>query len=133
MILIGTVTDAKGYVSEDKSAAYSEYAVSVTEVLKGADKLTSTFNYRRTRGRKDCPARWQKIPVLGNEAGNATDRTSILAFLKDTPEGKDYFVLTGYELSKGRVSPLDGISGKYEQFDGQEESAFIEMVRSNVK
>jgi len=39
LIVIGTVADAKGYISEDKSAAYSEYAVNITEILKSGEKL----------------------------------------------------------------------------------------------
>ena len=133
LIVIGTVTDAKGYVSEDRSAAYSEYAVNVTEVLKGADKLTSKSIIAEREGAKIALSDGRRYWYWVMKQGTPQIGYRYLLFLKDTPEGKDYSVLTGYELSKGRVSPLDAISGKYEEFDGHEESAFLEIVRSSVK
>jgi hypothetical protein len=131
VIIIGTVSAAKGYLSEDRSAAYSEYKVNVTTVLKGAEKLNNSQIIVEREGAKIVLPTGRKITYWVMKQGTPQVGHRYLLFLKNTPEG-DYFVLTGYELVKGQVSPLDSISGKYEFFDGNEETAFIDIVRSSV-
>jgi hypothetical protein len=132
VIVLGTVINAKGYLSEDRSAAYSEYKVNVTDVLKGPDKLANNQIIAEREGAKIILPTGRKITYWVMKQGTPQIGHRYMLFLKNTPEG-DYFILTGYELAKGRVSPLDSISGKYEFFDGNEETAFIEIVRSSIK
>jgi len=132
VIVIGTVIDAKGFLSEDRSAAYSEYKVNVTDVLKGADKLANRKIIAEREGAKVILPTGRVITYWVMKQGTPQIGHRYVLFLKNTPEG-DYFILTGYELAKGRVSPLDSISGKYEFFDGNEETAFIELVRSTIQ
>jgi hypothetical protein len=133
LIVIGTVTDAKGFVSEDKSAAYSEYTLHVSAVMNGAEKLAVNQITIEREGAKVVLANGKRYRYWVMKQGTPQVGQRYLFFLKETPEGKDYFVLTGYELSNGRVSPLDGITGKYQFFDGVEETTFIEIVRSSLK
>jgi hypothetical protein len=127
--VIGTVTEAKGYISEDKSAAYSEYAVNVTEVLKGGEKLKGRSIIAEREGAKVVLSDGRRYRYSVLNQGTPQKGHRYMLFLKDSPEGKDYFVLTGYELLNGRVTPIDNIAGKYESFDGAEENAFKEIVR----
>ncbi len=131
-IVIGTVIGAKGYLSEDRSAAYSEYKVNVTDVLKGPDKLAPGQIIAEREGAKVILPTGRIITYWVMKQGTPQIGHRYMLFLKNTPEG-DYFILTGYELAKGRVSPLDSISGKYEFFDGNEETTFIELVRSTIQ
>src|SRR5690349_13546747 len=39
LVALGKITDAKGYVTENKSAAYSEYTAEIIEVFKGKADL----------------------------------------------------------------------------------------------
>ena len=133
LIVIGIVTDAKGYISEDKSAAYSEYAVSITEILKGAEKLKGRSIIAEREGAKVVLSDGRRYRYSVLNQGTPQKGHRYMLFLKGTPEGKDYFVLTGYELLNGRVTPLDSISGKYESFDGAEENAFKEIVQLSAK
>ena len=132
-IVIGTVTDAKGYISEDKTAAYSEYAVNVTEILKDGEKLKGRSIIAEREGAKVVLSDGRRYRYSVLNQGTPQKGHRYMFFLKDAPEGKDYFVLTGYELLNGRVTPLDSISGKYESFDGADENAFIEIVRLSAK
>jgi hypothetical protein len=118
---------------EDKSAAYSEYAVNVIESLKGGVKLKGRSIIAEREGAKVVLSDGRRYSYSVLNQGTPQKGHRYMLFLKDIPERKDYFVLTGYELLNGRVTPLDSISGKYESFDGAEENAFIEIVRLSAK
>jgi len=53
-------------------------------------------------------------------------------FLKYIPEGEDYFIVTAYDLRNGRVMSIDRLP-RCEFFDGNEETAFLDLVRSSIK
>ena len=80
LIVIGTVTDAKGYVSEDRSAAYSEYAIGVSEVIKGADKLTSNSIIAEREGARVVLPDGRRYAYWVMKQGTPQNGTSVLAF-----------------------------------------------------
>jgi hypothetical protein len=94
LIVIGIVTDAKGYISEDKSAAYSEYAVSVTEILKGGEKLKGRSIIAEREGAKVVLSDGRRYRYSVLNQGTPQKGHRYMLFLKGTTEGKDYFVLT---------------------------------------
>ncbi len=130
--MVGTITDARGYVTEDKSAAYSEFSVNIAEVIKGAAKLAgSQITAERFGGKIVMP---QGRTILYWDANRGLPETGhrYVLFLKYSPEGEDYLIITAYDLRNGRVVSIDRLP-QCAFFDSNEESAFLDLVRSSIK
>lgn len=106
-IIRGEVVEARAFVSPDRTAVYSEFSIKPLQVLKdqsiqsaGKDCIVITRYGGRVRfpdgGVQLLYNTGQGMPRLGGQ---------YLLFLKR--EGDDFDLLTGYELSTGKVVPLD--------------------------
>jgi len=132
LVVAGTITDAKGYMTEDKSAAYSEFSVNIKEVMKGAAKLAGNqITAERFGGKIVMP---QGRTILYFDANRSMPEIGhrYVLFLKYSPEGEDYLILTAYDLRNGRVVCIDKLP-QCAFFDGNEETAFLDLVRSSIK
>ncbi|MEK6303547.1 MAG: hypothetical protein AABO41_22820 [Acidobacteriota bacterium] len=131
-VLLGDVTDAHGYVSNDKTGAYSEFTIRIEQIFKddghssgglvtaereGADVRLPTGRMIRYRIAD------QVLPIL---------RGRYVFFLKYDPQGEDYHILTAYGLEKGRVFPLDESVGRFAIHKGADEGAFLKTVSEAV-
>jgi hypothetical protein len=108
-VVLGKVIDAKGYLSRDKTGAYSEFTVLIDEVFKFSDSSlvpgVSIIAEREGASVRLPDGRviryeiaYQGMPQVGRE---------YVLFLKYEPQGADYRLITGYEVRKGLVLPLD--------------------------
>ena len=110
LIIEGIVTDSKAFLSEDKTGVYSEFTVSVTDVIK-SDPLVSINKHdsiitERFGGRVRYPS-GVIVRYLISGKGSPMKDTKYLFFLKKTDSG-DYRILTGYEMRGNKVYALDG-------------------------
>jgi hypothetical protein len=145
-VVVGQVTDAKAYLSNDKTGVYSEFSISIEEVLKGNSipsvNSGSTISAERAGGRVRFPS--GKVLVAG-VLGKTMPRTGrrYLFFLKYSAQEEVFSIITGYELRAGRVFPLDGNGtleersafpnlAKYDQYENADEAAFLNEVRRIV-
>lgn len=109
LVVVGQVVDAKAFLSNDNTGVYSEFSVSIEQVVKNNNSapvfhgdLVST---ERWGGRVRFPSR--RIITYGNRGqGMPSVGQRYLFFLERNPE--QYTILTAYELSSGKVYPLDG-------------------------
>ena len=132
LAVVGTIADAKGYVTEKKSTAYSEYSINITEVMKGSANLTGSQVTAERFGAKVVLPSGRSILVWDANHGMPEIGHRYVLFLKYSSEGKDYLIVTAYDLRNGQVMSID----RFPQcafFDGNEETAFLDLVRSSVK
>jgi hypothetical protein len=132
LVVVGTITSTKGYVTENKSAAYSEYSVNVSEVFKGAAKLAGSQITAERFGAKVILPNGRTILVWDAYSGTPEINHRYVLFLKYSPEGQDYLIVTAYDLRSGRVMSIDRLP-QCAFFDGNEETAFLDLVRSSIK
>jgi hypothetical protein len=113
-VIVGTITGAKAYLSENKTNIYSEFEVQIDEVLKSENgNLTagSLVVLERAGGRVRLPSgkivasivSHQQLPQVGSQ---------YLLFLTHenffgAALNEDFAILTGYEFRDGRIFPLD--------------------------
>ena len=132
-IVIGTVLDAKGFVSADQTGVYSEFPTRVDEVLKtdGAapPDSGSVITVQRSGGRvQGASARilfrisGQRMPRQGRQ---------YVMFLQRQDAGQDYKLITGYELHEGKVYPLDNLN-KFASYAGRDKATFIQALRDAI-
>jgi len=132
LVIVGIVSSAKGYLSEDKSGAYSEYSLTVSEVLKGKVKLVGSQITAERFGAKVILPGGRVVVVWNTNNGVPQVGHRYVLFLRHDREGEDYPIITGYELVNGRVNSLDR-EETFTVFDGDEETAFLDLVRSSLK
>lgn len=146
-IVIGKVTDAQAYLSEDKTSIYSEFSVWVEDVLKNDDAepiaVGAVITTERRGGRVRLPSgltssfyvTGQNPPqigrryvlFLGHNPFEASDMT--ICSLRDMSR----HILTGYELRAGKVFPLDGAGGKgFIKHEGEGDVAFLAEIRRSL-
>jgi hypothetical protein len=132
-VVLAKVVDAKGYLSNDRTGAYSEFTIIVEQIFKDGRRSLMTGNSvvtEREGANVKLPdgriiryqIAYQGMPQIGRR---------YVFFLKYNEQGEDYQVLTGYELRKGRVSPLDE-ADHFAAYEKLGEDAFLNAVREAV-
>ena len=143
-VVIGNVTDAKAYISEDKTAVYSEFTVQVWNVLKNSQALplgmdTVVTVLRPGGGVRFPSGKIRKFLVAGRGLPHTGRRYAF--FLKYDDLAQAYYIVTGYELLGGKVFPLDGIPqygtashpfASYGKYASADESAFMVEVKNAI-
>jgi len=143
MIIVGNVLNTQAYLSSNKTGLFSEFTISIEEVLKttGSDPVLpgADILVEREGGRIRYPSgrvRWVRfahegMPSIGGR---------YVLFLRRTGPENIPTILTGYELRAGRVLPLDGVAEfeerklpQFATYEGVEETAFLTTVRGLVK
>ncbi|HEX8194746.1 MAG TPA: hypothetical protein VF571_00925 [Pyrinomonadaceae bacterium] len=142
-IIIGTVTDRKAFLSNDKTAVYSEFAIEIEQVLKGEENSLlhsqSTVTIQRRGGAVRLPS--GKILRRGaiTEFMPLSDK-KYLFFLKYYGDSESFEIITGYELRDGRVFPLDGQNlseGKrknvrFTAYEGKTQEEFLRLIQNEL-
>lgn len=143
-ILVGTITDARAHLSNDRTGVYSEFSVQVEEVLKqGAAKqlieVASTVSVDRFGGAvrfrsgaiQRYETRGQGMPRRGGR---------YLLFLTCRDDEPSFSIVTGYDFGDDlRVSPLDGAhfgegneTYPFDKYKGFDMTGFLQIVRTAV-
>jgi hypothetical protein len=129
-VVLGKVIDAKGYLSSDKTGAYSEFTVLIDKVFKFSDSSLvpgvsiiaerEGASVRLPNGRViRYEIAYQGMPQVGRQ---------YVLFLKYEPQGDDYQILTGYEVRKGFVFPLDD-GGHFAIYKNSNNETFFDGLR----
>ena len=139
-VVIGRVIEANAYLSEDKTAVYSEFKVQIDSVLKNDDR---------------CPLQPENSLIVGREGGRVRLRSGkivvswinhqnmptvggkySLFLTHELPRGgdggNDFYIVTAYELANGIVVPMDDIPSGHPiaAIKGRSESSFVKDLLS---
>jgi hypothetical protein len=139
LVLIGEVTDAQAYLSEDKDWVYSEFTIRVDEVLKNTGKVTvsqgSSLVTDRDGGGVRFPSGRITIQYIVGQGMPHSGRRYAL-FLTCDDQQQSIHILTGYELRGGRVFPLDkpggGQAAAATLYKDADEAAFLNDLRAAI-
>ena len=107
-VIVGTVSDAKAYLSNDKTGVYSVFSVLIEEVLKHSGKLTvgSAIEAEREGGRVKFPSGRTHLYMISEQDMPRVGGRYVL-FLSETNTENVFEIITGYEIRADSVSPLD--------------------------
>lgn len=135
IIITGTITDSRAFISNDKSAVYSEFQVTVNQILKkrGDQPVAeqSSLVTERIGGNVRFPS--GRIQRRGDSGRNLPRiGKQYVLFLKWDEQGKDYLILTGYEVLGDAVYPLDGYKDDnhpiYSNYGRYKNANFLEFI-----
>lgn len=109
-VVVGTITDAKAYLSNDKTGVYSTFSVLIEEVLKNPGKLKvgDLVAAEREGGRVKFPSGRVHLYVVSEQDMLRLSSRYVL-FLTETDSESVFEILTGYELREASVYPLDDL------------------------
>lgn len=131
VIVVGQVLGARAHRSENEKNVFSEFDVSVDEVLKGQSFTVNepkVIVVERTGGYVRYP-NGQKVLFFVQGYGMPNVGTRNVFFLKVVNSG--FRIVTVYELCPDGVLPLD-LSHQFERFQGEKESVFLDTLRKAI-
>jgi hypothetical protein len=131
-VVIGEVVTANGYLSSDRTGAYSEFVIRIDKVFKDDGRLSAGTIVAEREG-ADVQLPDGRIIRYGI-AGQGTPRVSgrYVLFLKYYEGAEVYGVVTGYGLSNGRVFPLDNAIERFTAFENSDEKSFLKAVENAI-
>jgi hypothetical protein len=136
VVLIGKVSGAQAYLSEDKTGIYSEFETQVERVLKNESSHPiipdSNVIIERVGGRIRLPSGVQQFGIAHQGMPSVGGR---YVFFLTGGEEQGLYLLTGYELREGLVFPLDGTHPadgaklpQFAEYAGAAQTAFLRML-----
>ena len=136
-VIIGTVRQTQAELTPNRKKVYSEFTITINEVLKN-DAASFLFSGKiitadRAGGRVRFPSGKVGLYSVTGQGMPQVESTYLLFLTEAVPES-DYSILTGYELREGRIYPLDapGSGHPITKFKGVDESSFLEEVRTAI-
>lgn len=107
VVIVGEITDAQAHLSNDKTNVFSEFTLKVEETLKQSQKsiaIGDSIITVRCGGGVRFPSGKTQYYRIAHQGLPSVGSRYVL-FLTDS--NKRLSILTGYELTEGRVIPLD--------------------------
>jgi hypothetical protein len=133
-IVLGEVTGAQAYLSNDKTGVYSEFTVRIVEVLKNPQDFPlipmEAIVVKREGGAVRFPSgRVQHYRII--HQGMPKVGRKYLLFLRYPEQMQDLTILTGFELREDRVLPLDDLD-RFAVYKSTNSSGFLDEVRESI-
>ena len=131
-VVVGTITEAKAYLSNDKTGIYSTFSVLVEEVLKNPGKLKAgdLVEAEREGGRVKFPSGRVHLYMVSEQDMPRLGSRYVL-FLTETTSESVFEILTGYELREASVYPLDDLP-KSRSYENTTPTNFLNDLRGNL-
>lgn len=131
-IIVGEVKHATANLSADRSAVFSDFTISPLLVLKDSSeqvKKNVPIIAARYGGRVRFPdghTQW----IFKTGLGMPRVGKSYVFFL--TLTDADFDLVTAYELSEGKVQPLDSGTPNFDLYKSQDQSKFIKEIQERI-
>jgi hypothetical protein len=134
IVVLGSITAAKAYLSNDRTGVYTEFSLRVEEVIKSdmQSSLVSgcTLEIIRNGGRvKFSNGRLHLYKVSGLEMPRVGAR--YVFFLMAGTADQGFEILTAYELRAGKVIPLDKLD-QSKTYQNTDQTVFLNELRIKI-
>ena len=131
-VITGVVSDAKAYLSNDKSGVYSSFSVLIDEVLKNPGRLAvgQTIEIEREGGRVRFPSGRLHLYMVAEQDMPHTGSRYVF-FLAKTEEDSVFEVITGYEIRGDGIYSLDELP-QTRSYDGTSAATFLQELRKQL-
>jgi homoserine O-acetyltransferase len=140
-IVLGEIVAANAYLSDDQTGIYSEFSITVEELLKdstGSLSIGSTVPANRLGGGvRFASGRINEYRIY--QQGMPLKGSRYILFVSREKSGV-FTIVTGYGLSNARITPLDGEDSDdpraalaFSRYKGAEESRFLQDLRTAIQ
>lgn len=131
MIVVGEVTSAKVFLSNDKGGVYTEFTIQVDEVLKNNSKNSKDKITADREGGVVIYPNGQRILYQSSMLMLPLVGSKYLFFLVKRGEGSNYEIRTSYDINGSSVYPLE-IGNAFEDFKNTTTPHLINVVRKKI-
>jgi hypothetical protein len=136
LIIIGNITKRQPYLSDNKTAIYTEFNIQVEEVLQNNAVAPVSSNETVVADREGGAIRMANGRVLrylvtGVGAMPEKGKRYLLFLKADAAAGEDYVIICGYELKAGKVIPLEDISDRA-PYINMPEAQFLSVIKEAI-
>jgi hypothetical protein len=119
LIIVGKVAEANAFLSDNKTAVYSEFKIEVEKVFKNETtqrlKGEGYVIAERQGGVVRYPSGAETLVMVAGQQMPAVQKRYVFFLSYDfpglAPQNEDLHIVTAYELADGRVIPLDSPGG----------------------
>lgn len=131
-VVTGVVSDAKAYLSNDKSGVYSSFSVIIDDVLKNPGRLAvgQTIEIEREGGRVRFPSGRLHLYTVAEQDMPHTGSRYVF-FLAKTEQDSVFEVITGYEIRGDGIYSLDELP-QTRSYDGISAATFLQELRKRA-
>jgi hypothetical protein len=133
-VVVGSITAAKAYLSNDRTGVYSEFLLRVEEVIKTHPQVPVIPGCRlelvREGGRVRFPSGHVHVYKI-SELEMPHVGARYLFFLTDGNQNESFRILTAYRLQAGKIIPLDDLR-QPQIFRNVDETTFLNEVRTKA-
>ena len=133
-IVIGNVLDGNAHLSNDRNVVYCEFPVLVENLLKNSSPTPLYVGARIIAERWGGAVRFPSGKVQHYRAaklGVPQPNEKYVLFLRCN--GDDFGIITGYWISDGQVSPLDGDGGlQFSKYGNRTVDSFLQELREAI-
>ncbi len=137
-VVIGKISKAEAHLSDDKTRLYSEFSIDVEQVFKNANGIVNSDSIiSATRLGGSVRFGSGKINHYRTSGqGMPEEDGRYLLFLSPLKNGL-YSIVTGYELARSKVVPIDGAGSKdspsalpFDNYVGAEEKRLLQDLQT---
>ena len=131
-VVIGIVTDAKAFLSNDKTGVYSSFEIAVDEILKNPGELTigNSIEVEREGGRVKFPSGRVHLYLISEQDMPHVGGRYVL-FLSKTDYKSVFEIITGYEIRGESVYSLDELP-QARRHEGSSASTFLQELKTKL-
>lgn len=141
-IILGTVTDRRAVLTDDRTRIYSEFSISIAEIFKDDPHLFrvgQAVTVSRRGGAVRFPSGKIQRYTFYNQNYPRQGKVYILFLRRE--EENDFSILTGYEVDGAVIQPLDGKRGstnkedriQFDVYRGVRQEAFISELQKALQ
>lgn len=129
-VILGDITDARAYLSNDRTGVYTEFAIRIEEILKDSPRtvLTTdgTLEISRQGGRVRFPSGREHLYKVSEESMPRVGGRYVFFLTGNQDEG--FSILTAYELQAGKIIPLDNLR-QPQAHKNADQTTFLNQLR----
>jgi hypothetical protein len=128
-VILGDISDARTYLSNDKTGVYTEFTVRIKEIFKdplGSLTTDGTLEISREGGRVRFPSGRVHLYTVSEETMPRVGGVYVLFLTGNQEHG--FSILTGYELQAGKIIPLDNLP-QTRTHKNNDETIFLDQLR----
>jgi len=136
VIVLGKAVDAQAYLSDDKTAVYSEFTVTVDQILKNDTPNSilpqNTLIAQRSGGRVRLPSGRIVLQLTRGQGMPQVGRQYVLFLQAD--DNQNLNILTGYELKDDLIAVLDspGSNHPIAKYNGVAQTVFFSDLQKAI-
>jgi hypothetical protein len=133
-IVLGDVTEVGAYLSSDKSSIYSEFTVSVKDIVKNYSRVPvmtgSSVSTTRRGGAVRLPDGRLVRSVVSAQNLPRKGRQYVF-FLRYNDQGQDFSIVTAYRLRNAQITALDDVA-HFAAYKGTNQKSFFDAIQRAV-